>query len=133
MPSERHTYRAVLVNGSIREVEVFRWYPAEGEPDERARYEITDPWEVYRTSRAKDPLSAVLIALRNDHVNYIELRGPGELTTAEAVEAAVQAQQKQCKWWMCGRKCNPNGTPRTAEEDRALWGTGTPGLTPDAG
>lgn len=133
MPSERHTYRAVLVNGSIREVEVFRRYPREGEPDDRERYEITDPWEVYRTSRAKDPLSAVLIALRNDHVNYIELRGPGELTTAEAVEAAVQAQQKQCKWWMCGRKCNPNGSPRTAEEDRALWGTGTPGLTPDPG
>lgn len=126
MLTESQVFRAVLTNGKIYEITVTREYPEEGEIDDRERYKIRDPWVVYPVARAQDPQSAVLQALRYYNINYVELRGPGELTTAEQVAAAVEAQQRQCRWFMCGRKCHPNGAPLTAQESRELWPDATP-------
>jgi hypothetical protein len=65
--------------------------------------------------------AAIVAYLHGHHLDYAELRGPEEFTTAEQVQAAVNAQRKQCRWWMCGRKCNPDGSAQTLQENRELW------------
>lgn len=78
-------FRVVLVDGRI-----VRMTP---------RLRSTKHGEAYAVSRAgvvlwgRSPREAVLRACEQDRLAVVEIRGPGELTTAEQLEAARAARE----------------------------------------
>lgn len=114
--AETLIFRVVHRDGTQFPITVICQEPEPADPNNLIYVIAAKPWlcEGHRGETAWD---AVFLALQNIGTRYTELLAPGELSKAEA----VKAQQRQCKWFMCGRQCHLDGTPVTAEERRALF------------